>query len=125
MRILMMTAGSRGDVAAFTGMGQRRQEAGHQVALAAYDVFAELVRGCGLEYRPLPGDPIELTRARMAAPSPEAARSVFTAHLDELGEGVAGVVAAGTGSPLRSSRCPAGPAAVIWGRTATSRPAAS
>src|SRR3954453_9585675 len=96
MRILILTAGSRGDVAPFTGLGQRLQQAGHQVALAAHDRFADLVRDCGLEYRALPGDPVELVRARTAAPSPEAARSVFAAFLEELGEGVVAAAAAGT-----------------------------
>src|SRR5215212_4021834 len=90
------TAGSRGDVAPFTGLGQRLQQAGHQVALAAHDRFADLVRECGLEYRALPGDPVELVRARTAAPSPEAARSVFAGFLDDLGEGVIAAAAAGT-----------------------------
>src|SRR4051812_30505339 len=93
MRVLIVAAGSRWDVAPFTGLGRRLQQAGHQVALAAHDRFADLVRGCGLEHRALPGDPLELVRARTAAPSPEAARSVFAAFLDELGEGV---LAAGT-----------------------------
>src|SRR4051794_41336846 len=88
MRILILTAGSRGDVAPFTGLGRRLQQAGHQVALAAHDRFADLVRESGLGYRALPGDPVELARARTAAPSPEAARSVFAGFLDELGEGV-------------------------------------
>ena len=96
MRILIVTAGSRGDVAPFTGLGHRLQQAGHQVALAAHDRFAGLVRECGLEYRALPGDPLELVRARTVAPSPEAAREVFAAFLDELGEGVLAAVAAGT-----------------------------
>jgi sterol 3beta-glucosyltransferase len=96
MRILIVTAGSRGDVAPFTGLGQALQQAGHHVALAAHDRFADLVRGCGLEYRALPGDPVELVRARTAAPSPEAAKSVFAAFLDELGEGVITAAAAGT-----------------------------
>lgn len=95
MRILIVTAGSRGDVAPFTGLGRRLQQAGHQVALAAHGRFADLVRESGLEYRALPGDPVELVRARTAAPSPEAARSVFAAFLDELGEGVM-AAAAGT-----------------------------
>jgi sterol 3beta-glucosyltransferase len=95
MRIVIVTAGSRGDVAPFTGLGLRLQQAGHQVALAAHDRFADLVRGVGLEHRSLPGDPLELTRARTAAPSPEAARSVFAAFLDDLGEGVLAVAAAG------------------------------
>jgi len=96
MRIVIVTAGSRGDVAPFTGLGLRLQQAGHQVALAAHGRFADLVRGCGLEHRTLPGDPVELTRARTAAPSPEAAQSVFAAFLDELGDGVVAAVAAGT-----------------------------
>src|SRR3954454_24126239 len=96
MRILIVTAGSRGDVAPFTGLGQALQQAGHQVALAAHDRFADLVRGCGLEHRPLPGDPVELVRARTAAPSPQDARSVFAAFLGDLGDGVLAAVAAGT-----------------------------
>ena len=59
MRILIVTAGSRGDVAPFTGLGQRLQQAGHRVALAAHGRFAELVRESGLDYRALPGDPVE------------------------------------------------------------------
>ena len=103
MRILIVTAGSRGDVAPFTGLGQGLQLAGHRVALAAHDRFADLVRGCGLEYRALPGDPVELVRARTAAPSPEAAKSVFAAFLDELGDGVIAAVAAGTDVLLTAS----------------------
>jgi len=96
MRVLIVTAGSRGDVAPFTGLGRRLQQAGHQVALAAHGRFADLVRECGLEHRGLPGDPLELVRARTAAPSPEAARSVFDGFLHELGEGVIAAVDAGT-----------------------------
>jgi sterol 3beta-glucosyltransferase len=95
MRILILTAGSRGDVAPFTGLGRRLQRAGHQVALAAHGRFAGLVRECGLEYRALPGDPVDLVRARTAAPSPEAAQSVFAAFLDDLGDGVLAAAAAG------------------------------
>src|SRR3954453_22272324 len=96
MRILILTAGSRGDVAPFTGLGRRLQQAGHQVALAAHGGFADLVRECGLEYRALPGDPVELVRARTAAPSPEAARSVFAAVLGERDEVVMDAADAGT-----------------------------
>jgi sterol 3beta-glucosyltransferase len=95
VRILIVTAGSRGDVAPFTGLGQRLQRAGHRVALAAHDRFADLVRGAGLEHRTLPGDPLELTRARTSAPSPQAARAVFAGFLDELGEGVLAAATAG------------------------------
>jgi UDP:flavonoid glycosyltransferase YjiC (YdhE family) len=96
MRILIVTAGSQGDVAPFTGLGQRLRVAGHEVALAAHDRFADLVRESGLEHRTLPGDPVELVRARTAAPSPEAAHAVFAAYLDELGDGIVAATAAGT-----------------------------
>jgi sterol 3beta-glucosyltransferase len=88
VRILIVTAGSRGDVAPFTGLGQRLRQAGHQVALAAHETFAGLVRGCGLDYRPLPGDPQELVRARTRAASPEQARSETVRFLEGLGEGI-------------------------------------
>jgi UDP:flavonoid glycosyltransferase YjiC (YdhE family) len=96
VRVLIVTAGSRGDVAPFTGLAHRLEQAGHQVAIAAHGVFAELVRGCGLDYRELPGDPVELARARMAAPSPGAGRAVFAEFLACLGAGLAAAVAAGT-----------------------------
>jgi UDP:flavonoid glycosyltransferase YjiC (YdhE family) len=96
MRLLIVTAGSRGDVAPFTGLGRRLRQAGHQVALAAHDRFADLVRQAGLEHRSLPGDPVELVRARTAAPSPEPAQSVFATFLDRLGDGVLAAASAGT-----------------------------
>jgi UDP:flavonoid glycosyltransferase YjiC (YdhE family) len=95
MRVLIVTAGSRGDVAPFTGLARRLEQAGHRVAIAAHGAFADLVRGCGVAYRPLPGDPVALARARLAAPSPEAGRAVFAAFLDRLGEGLIAAVAAG------------------------------
>ncbi|MER5349900.1 glycosyltransferase [Kitasatospora sp. NPDC002551] len=63
MRILIATAGSRGDVAPFTGLGARLGAAGHQVALATHTTFADSVRAAGLEFRPLPVDP----RAELAS----------------------------------------------------------
>ncbi len=92
MRILIVTAGTRGDVAPFTGLGQRLQEAGHLVALAAHDRFAGLVRGCGLEHRPLPGDPQDLVRARTTAGSDGEARSGTVRFLEGLGEGIVAAV---------------------------------
>ncbi|KNB52832.1 glycosyltransferase [Streptomyces caatingaensis] len=57
MKILITAAGSRGDVAPYTGLGARLAAAGHEVALATGEVFAPLVREAGLEFRPLPADP--------------------------------------------------------------------
>ncbi|WP_042389545.1 glycosyltransferase [Streptacidiphilus melanogenes] len=96
MRILTVTAGSRRDVAPFTGLGQRLLDAGHQVAVAAHEPFAALVAGCGLAYRPLPGNPQELIRARALATSPQEARAVTAAFLDRLADGVVAAVAADT-----------------------------
>ncbi|MFJ6352735.1 MULTISPECIES: glycosyltransferase [unclassified Streptomyces] len=65
MRIVMMTAGSRGDVAPYTGLGAGLVRAGHDVTLAAHGVFEPLVAGSGVRFRPLPVDPrAELHSAR-------------------------------------------------------------
>lgn len=96
MRILIVTAGSRGDVAPFTGLGQRLSQAGHQVALAAHETFAGLIGGCGLECRPLPGDPRDLVRARTAARSEQEAQSATVRFLEGLGEGIVGAAGQGT-----------------------------
>lgn len=61
----MMTAGSRGDVAPYTGLGAGLVRAGHEVTLAAHAVFEPLVAGSGVRFRPLPVDPrAELHSAR-------------------------------------------------------------
>ncbi len=105
MQIVIVTAGSRGDVAPFTGLGQRLRQDGHKVALAAHQPFAALVRGSGLEYRLLPGDPLGLIRARSAATSSEAADALTEAFLGDLGGGV--IAAAGGADVLLTAFGPA------------------
>ncbi|MFV8131931.1 glycosyltransferase [Streptomyces syringium] len=95
MRIVIVTAGSRGDVAPFTGLGRSLLEAGHQVAVAAHPSFAALVDGCGLDYRPVPGDPQGLIRDWSRAASPEEARALTRAYADGLADGVTEAVAGG------------------------------
>ncbi|MFD5465653.1 glycosyltransferase [Kitasatospora sp. NPDC127059] len=95
MRILIITTGSRGDVAPFTGLGRRLVDAGHQVAVAAHPTFETLIESCGLEYRPLPGDPKELILARARATSPEETRALMTAFVDGIADGVADAAAGG------------------------------
>jgi sterol 3beta-glucosyltransferase len=56
VRILIAAVGSRGDVAPLTGLGTGLRGAGHDVSLATYGPFEELIAGCGLGFRPLPGD---------------------------------------------------------------------
>lgn len=55
MRVLIATAGGRGDVAPFTGLAAAIGAAGHGVTIASNDEYESLVVGCGLEFRPLPG----------------------------------------------------------------------
>lgn len=80
MRVLIATAGSRGDVAPYTGLGARLREAGHRVTIAAQPALAGLVTGRGLDFRALPGDLRELQAA-------SAGRC-----LDRAGPGVRGMV---------------------------------
>lgn len=95
MRILIITAGSRGDVAPYTGLGRRLVDAGHQVVVAAHPCFEELLGGCGLDYRPVPGDPKGLIRDRARATSREEVQALTRAYADGLADGVAEAVAGG------------------------------
>jgi sterol 3beta-glucosyltransferase len=54
--VAIAAVGSRGDVAPLTGVGVALQHAGHRVVVAAFTPFADLITGCGLEYRELPAD---------------------------------------------------------------------
>lgn len=95
MRIVIITAGSRGDVAPFTGLGRRLLDAGHRVAVAAHPAFAELVGSCGLEHRPVPGDPQGLIRDWARAASREEAQALTRAYADGIADGVAEAVEGG------------------------------
>jgi sterol 3beta-glucosyltransferase len=64
MRVLVVAVGSLGDVAPCAGLGQALAAAGHRVTIAAYEMFSELVTGCGLGFRALPGDPHLLEAAQ-------------------------------------------------------------
>lgn len=55
-RVLIIAVGSRGDVAPLTGVGVALQQAGHEVAIAAYTPFGDMISSCGLEFRELPAD---------------------------------------------------------------------
>lgn len=57
MRVLIAAVGSRGDVAPLTGLGTALRGAGHEVSMATYEMFEDLVTGCGLGFRLIPGDP--------------------------------------------------------------------
>ncbi|MEU5540306.1 glycosyltransferase [Streptomyces sp. NPDC020362] len=60
-----MTAGSRGDVAPYTGLGHRLGRAGHEVTLVTHGCFEPLVAASGVRFHALPVDPrTELESAR-------------------------------------------------------------
>ncbi|WP_217207044.1 glycosyltransferase [Streptomyces sp. AC550_RSS872] len=60
-----MTAGSRGDVAPYTGLGLALSRAGHEVTLVTHGCFERLVAGSGVRFHPIPLDPrAELESAR-------------------------------------------------------------
>jgi sterol 3beta-glucosyltransferase len=62
-----MTAGSRGDVAPYTGLGHGLSRAGHEVTLVTHARFEPLVAGSGVRFHPLPVDPraeLESSRGR-------------------------------------------------------------
>ncbi|MEH6373051.1 glycosyltransferase [Streptomyces sp. KLMMK] len=86
MKILILAAGSRGDVAPYTGLGVRLREAGHEVALAAPGSFAGLVADSGLEFRGLPADP----RAPARASGTRGSGGATGGEADGDGDGTAG-----------------------------------
>lgn len=100
MRILIAAAGSRGDIAPYTGLGAELRRAGYEVALATTDAFAPVVREAGLEFRSLParaqaeggGTPNRRELLRSAA-----------AFVTELGQGFADAVTQGTDLLLLSA----------------------
>ncbi|KAI3570749.1 hypothetical protein IWW34DRAFT_902804 [Fusarium oxysporum f. sp. albedinis] len=59
LNIVIQVVGSRGDVQPFIALGNELQRHGHRVRLATHDTF-EFVRGSGLEFYPIGGDPAEL-----------------------------------------------------------------
>lgn len=62
-----MTAGSRGDVAPFTGLGHGLARAGHEVTLVTHARFEPLAARAGIRFHPLPVDPraeLESSRGR-------------------------------------------------------------
>ncbi|GKQ35015.1 glycosyltransferase [Streptomyces sp. A012304] len=97
MRILIAAAGSRGDIAPYTGLGARLRGAGHDVALAATEEFAPLARACGAEFRRLPG------RARGDALGRRELLRSAVDFITELGQGFADAVTPDTDLLLLSA----------------------
>ncbi|MEV7892038.1 glycosyltransferase [Streptomyces sp. NPDC002817] len=98
MRILIAAAGSRGDVAPYTGLGSALLRAGHEVTLAAPDAFAPLAREAGLEFRALPAR----AEGGGAANRRELMRTAAE-FVTELGQGFAAAMDRGTDLLLLST----------------------
>jgi UDP:flavonoid glycosyltransferase YjiC (YdhE family) len=56
VRVLLVTSGSMGDVAPYTGLGVRLRDAGHEVTVATHAPFADTFAALGLPFVPIPGD---------------------------------------------------------------------
>jgi UDP:flavonoid glycosyltransferase YjiC (YdhE family) len=57
MRVALMTAGSRGDVAPYTGLSHALARAGHEATLVTHERFAGLAKEAGIGFHALPVDP--------------------------------------------------------------------
>ncbi|MFE7122293.1 glycosyltransferase, partial [Streptomyces sp. NPDC057654] len=108
MKVLIMAAGSRGDVAPYTGVGARLREAGYEVALATHGTYEPLVRASGLEFRALPADPNggggeDSANGGSSAGGSGSLLRKASAFIRELGQGVADAVAQGADLLLLST----------------------
>jgi UDP:flavonoid glycosyltransferase YjiC (YdhE family) len=99
MRILIAAAGSRGDIAPYTGLGAALSRAGYDVALAATDAFAPLAHDAGLKFRSLPAD----TRACGDVAGKRDLMRTAAAFITELGQGFADATDKGTDLLLLST----------------------
>ncbi|WP_369213159.1 glycosyltransferase [Streptomyces flavofungini] len=99
MRILIAAAGSRGDVAPYTGLGAELCRAGCDVTLATTDTFAPLVHDAGLEFRSLPAD----RRVRGSVTGKRELMRAAATFITELGQGFADAMDAGTDLLLLST----------------------
>src|SRR5215470_888331 len=64
MRIRVITVGSEGDVRPYVALGIGLHTAGHDVRIVAHPGFEDLVRGNGLDFAPVAGDPRALEKYR-------------------------------------------------------------
>ncbi|KAA0976436.1 glycosyltransferase [Paeniglutamicibacter gangotriensis] len=84
MRVLMITPGTKGDVAPMAGLGGRLQALGFEVAIAANAAYAPLITAAGCEHRELPGDMSHLVSP--AAPGKKATAADLRWYMSELGD---------------------------------------
>ncbi len=68
MRVLLLTAGSRGDVEPFMALARRIRRAGHEVRLGVTAEFVDVVRQAGVEVAPLEGNLADLVAGQGVSP---------------------------------------------------------
>lgn len=84
MQILMITPGTRGDVAPMAGLGSRLRTLGFDVAIASNAAYAPVVASAGCEHRELPGDMSHLVSP--APPGRKATGADLRSYMRELGD---------------------------------------
>jgi sterol 3beta-glucosyltransferase len=77
LRISILALGSRGDVFPIAILGQALQAAGHQVTLATFEGFEEMVRGMGLIFHPVQGDAESLLTGSAGIDLAESGRNIL------------------------------------------------
>lgn len=60
MKLTMIAIGSTGDVRPYMLLGRELQSRGHEVTIAAFEPFEQLVTGAGMRFFPLPGDVMKM-----------------------------------------------------------------
>jgi len=65
VKITFLTAGSRGDTQPYIALGLALQKAGHSVRIATFANFKALVESSGLEFYPVQGDVIQVSRSEI------------------------------------------------------------
>ncbi|KAM0752550.1 UDP-Glycosyltransferase/glycogen phosphorylase [Meredithblackwellia eburnea MCA 4105] len=68
LNIVIFIVGSRGDVQPFLPFAHGLQKDGHRVRIATHGVFADFVRGAGIEFYEIGGDPAELMAYMVSNP---------------------------------------------------------
>ncbi|WP_374055890.1 glycosyltransferase [Rossellomorea sp. FM04394] len=62
MKISLLTTGTRGDTQPYIALGKELKNLGHEVKLAAFENYGELVEQHGLHFHPIKGDIAKISR---------------------------------------------------------------
>ena len=77
MRVRVITVGSQGDVRPYVAFGEGLRRAGHDVRILTHPAFESLVRGHGLDFAPVAGDPREQADNRQLKELHDNGRNIF------------------------------------------------